>query len=202
MTTANDPTTPKVPTVTAGAGTVAIHRGADDLTIVSPYRADDTPDTIAADFRGALADAYRAGVADGAKRAERDADYRVASAELDAMAAAKRAERVTTLVPTGNAEPLRLALPDGRVLGIWAHHCDSCTSVDVWTERPGAADPTYHFAGVAAPKTGAPERQPVGVFAMTGGRRFEMLGGADATPRTGNRPEQSTVILTWTDAEL
>src|SRR4051812_23104084 len=36
------------------------------------------------------------------------------------------------MVPSGNDEPLRLVLPDGRTLGLWAHHCESCTSVDVW----------------------------------------------------------------------
>src|SRR4051794_29719199 len=102
-------------------------------------------------------------------------------------------------IPSGEEAPLALTMPDGRQLYLWAHHCDKCTSVDVWTERPGAATPSYHINGVMAPRTGAPQRQPFGVFAMAAGMGHEITGGCDASPQTLDRPAQSTAILVWKD---
>ena len=122
--------------------------------------------------------------------------------EVPAPAATSTAAMRPQSVPTGDDEPLHLLLPDGRTLGLWAHHCEDCTSLDVWTERPGAAPASYHFGGVMADRTGAPDRQPFGLFTLTGGRGFEMAGGSDATAATMKRNAQSTAILVWNDKEL
>lgn len=87
-------------------------------------------------------------------------------------------------------DTLEISLPDGRELHIWYHHCDSCTSLDVWTDRGVEVEPI-------SMRTGRTSTAPVGVMGWRGGSRFTF----DTEPIEGshNWPAVGTVTLVWHD---
>jgi len=87
-------------------------------------------------------------------------------------------------------ESLVITTDTGREVHLFLHHCDTCTSLDVWTETPGTVGPFTN--------TGAPERLASGLFAFRGGSRVT-IDGADPTPDSVGWPAVSTAALVWHD---
>lgn len=76
----------------------------------------------------------------------------------------------------------------GRTVHLWAHSCETCASLDVWTDR-GRDDETVSM------NTGDTSRAAVGVARWRNGRRY----GGSARPEAGSAswPAYSTVNLIW-----
>jgi hypothetical protein len=97
--------------------------------------------------------------------------------------------------PEGTA----IRLPDGRVAHLFHHHCESCTSLDVYTTTPGRPEHRVTVNGEHR-KTGDDTHAPMGMFGFAGGSRWEMAGGADDSPLVPyNRATLTTAVMIWSD---
>ncbi len=105
---------------------------------------------------------------------------------------------MTTPAPTGiNPRPTlapgdhEFLLPDGRKLCLYVHHCESCTSVDVFTDRGNEVEEV-------AENTGDTSRAPMGVMLWRNGNR---PAPPELTPVEGSHgwPAVSTITVVWKD---
>ena len=84
-------------------------------------------------------------------------------------------------------------LPDGRKLHLYVHHCDECTSVDVWTTRGREVE-------AISRNTGDTARAPMGAMPWLNGTRPKL----DAQPCEGSHgwPAVGSMTLVWDDSEV
>jgi hypothetical protein len=104
---------------------------------------------------------------------------------------------MTQSVKLKNSEELVVRLESGRVVHLWAHHCDNFDSLDVWTNT---ADERDHEISA---ETGDNKRAPFGLFAMVRGHRYELeeLDEPSELPETNGREPMTTAVLVWHDED-
>lgn len=84
-------------------------------------------------------------------------------------------------------QKLDIRLADGRVLHLWHHTCESCTSVDLWTTRGREVEEVSE-------RTGDTTRAPMGIFTMTNGTRETLKRDTDEAKRW---PAVGTIVAVW-----
>lgn len=82
----------------------------------------------------------------------------------------------------------------GRTIHLWLHECDSCVSLDVWTDRG-----RDHEA--ISDGTGDETRAPLGVFTIVKGAGHKLNTGLDPLPGSAGRSPTATAMLVWNDNE-
>lgn len=158
-----------------------------------------TTDRIPPEHRLEVTD-YEAELDRQARRiAELELDLAMARRRLELAAAAPAAQQGTETFPImlEAGRTLHLIAPGGRRVYLWPHHCDDCSSLDVWTTRGRELEQL-------SADTGDTTRAPVGLFAMANGRRATLAaegaaGAWPADPSSRGWPAASTVALIWQD---
>jgi len=99
------------------------------------------------------------------------------------------------IIEVGNHEAVTLRLPDGSEVGLWVHHCDSCTSIDLWRTR-GREDEEI------SAQTGATDRAPMGLFGFKNGHKVKVDGDRETYPESHGHSAVSTIVAVWNKSEL
>jgi len=96
-------------------------------------------------------------------------------------------------IPLATGESIIIETPDGRIVTIWCHHCDACTSLDIHSTRGNEVEEI-------SANTGGKNHAPMGLMPWRNGSRPKVV----AEPMEGSHkwPAVSAVTVVWHDEKL